>query len=497
MNTQVAQRVVVMGLEGYARDQLVSALSEFGVTPVWVGKPLQSNPELLIELNPNKIIVSLEPSIEPDLEQYSDFLCLPTITVLYDDAETTRTLSGWDLNRWARHMAAKLLDKELLPQQAIIADNVSEGNALEDHSKQWDKPEVVLEAAPNRSVPNADIQVDMESHLTWNDTEHYDTLEINPEELNAALERLNASLSKGFQAEALINFDVAVNPDTPSSILQLPPLENELQEVSFMTNVNSNSINEFSSDDLSALEFDTDFGRNNSSSKSSYVLTLKSEAEHESILQELTNQIAEIPHFDLSKYTLLDPDVDVSNNNTDSNQGSNTANDSKLKPMLLVISGLGAPAPMRTLLGGIEVNFNGIIVFSHDIDSIQLPKLCDQLQKISKIPMQLPETDEFLKNGNIYVLNKKQTIQSTSLGYQCIAGHSLSDYILQMDPNLDIVILSGADALLSHALIQVSSLLHNTHVQAPDDCFDPSLVQLLVNMGAPLVSHDVLEKWFN
>jgi chemosensory pili system protein ChpB (putative protein-glutamate methylesterase) len=519
MKTQVAQRVVVMGLEGSARDQLVSALSEFGVTPVWVGKPLQSNPELLLELNPNRVIVSLEPSIEPDLEPYSDFLSRSTVTVLYDDAETTRTLSGWDLNRWARHMAAKLLNKELLPQPTSVAVATPEQDVFDDHSIQWDKPIEALHPEATHTIPNADIPVDMESHLAWNDTGHYDTLEINPDELNAALERLNASLSNGSHDEQLVEFELkessvlnaadyhlssttAVTSDasvvSTSSLnsLQLLPLADELHHQSAEPPADLETLSAFSSDKFS-LDFDTEYGRKDSPSQASEVLKFKSKEEHDAILLELTNQVAEIPRFDLSKYALLngESDLDKIQSSDDSFEGVNK--DLKLKPLLLVISGLGGPAAMRMLLGEIKAGFNGVIVISHDIDSVQLPKLRDQLQKISKIPMLIPETDEFLKNGNIYVLNKQQTIQSTSLGYQCIAGLSLSSYILQMDPNVDIVILSGADALLSQALIQVGSLLQNIHVQAPDDCFEPSLAQLLVNIGTPLVDHDILEQWFN
>ena len=34
---------------------------------------------------------------------------------MFDDAEVTAKLDGWDLNRWARHIAAKLLGSEALP----------------------------------------------------------------------------------------------------------------------------------------------------------------------------------------------------------------------------------------------------------------------------------------------------------------------------------------------------------------------------------------------
>ena len=220
-------------------------------------------------------------------------------------------------------------------------------------------------------------------------------------------------------------------------------------------------------------------------------------ADGDAVLRELTNQAADIPYYDLSKYTLVEYELAADNTSRQDDQAEIGRSDSDLKPLLLVLSGLGGPAAMRKLLGLINENFAKIIVVSHEIDAPQLPKLRDQLQKITKIPMLLPVMDEFLKNGNIYILNKKQTIQSTSLGYQCIAGQSLSGFILKMDHDVDIAVLSGADELLSQPLIQANSLLSNIHVQAPDECFEPALAQLLVNIGAPLLDNDVLEHWFN
>jgi CheB methylesterase len=475
MKTQVAQRVIILGLEGPAREQLVNALSDYGVMPLWVGKPSQTNPEQMAEYNPNKVIVSLEPTIEMDLEPYSDLLSRTTVTVLYDDAEITRSLSGWDLNRWARHLAAKLLGKELLPARAKTSE-AKEDDAGLDFSIDWEPgPEVQPRVEP---VEVAVVAPEIaETHVAWQDTGHYDALEINSDELNAELEKLNASLSRGAaMSEA-------------SDSLQLTSFTEPLSDEPM--NYDEAKLPEYS------LEFVTDYGRTEELPSAEDAASTHSSADREAILRELTNQVAEIPRFDLSKYALVDADPVVEASETQNLQDGNPQSEFESRPLILVISGLGGPTALRKLLQQVNAGFSKIIVISHEIDVMQLEKLRDQLQKISKIPMLLPLTDEFLKKGNIYILNKKQTIQSTSLGYQCIAGNGLSGYILQMDHDVDIVILSGADEQLSQPLIQVSSLLNNLHVQAPDECFEPALAQLLINTGAPLLDHDVVEHWFN
>jgi chemosensory pili system protein ChpB (putative protein-glutamate methylesterase) len=521
MKTAVAQRVVVMGREGPARDQLITALSELGVTPVWVGKPVQSNPEQLAEMNPNRVIVSLEPLIEVELEPYSDFLSQPSVTVLYDDAEITGGLSGWDLKRWARHMAAKLLGRDVLPPAppGSVPEAVEAESPFSGSLPSWNVSETDQQAADG-----ADDSAEPPAHAAWQVTEHYETLEIDSDELNAELEKLSQNLSKGFNRDEILDLSFEQKPVTE-------------QELSFATEAFSNKT--FSSElELSLVDFDDEpdesasdriggqskppapefqvleefalqdadtshgvvpvSGLTESPADSDALLAFQSEDDYAAFFSELTNQSAQIPNYDLSKLSL---EGDERSDGPGSAAGSGVHGDDSdlpnLKTMFLVISGLGGPVAVRTLLGQINTGFSGILAVAHDIEAGQLPKLRDQFQKITEVPISIPESEEFLKTGNIYLLPKKHTLLSTSLGYQCIPGASLAGYIDQMDHNAEILILSGADALLAQQLIQVSALINNIHVQSPEDCFEPTLAQILVNVGAPVMSQDVTAQWFN
>lgn len=522
MKTAVAQRVVVMGREGQARDQLVAALSELGVTPVWVGKPVQSNPEQMSELNANRVIVSLEPSIEPELEPYADFLSRSAITVLYDDAETTRNLSGWDLKRWARHMAAKVLGRDMLPQ----APRGSEPETAKPDESAADAGAYDALPAWNRSQASnddAEAASALQTHSAWQDTEHYDELAIDPDELNAALEKLSQSLSAGFNQDEILELSFEQKPvgeneqaatDAPApagktfsaeldfgfdgfnSTMDLIPMDAVDGESADVPQIDLRLSDGFTLQEADGI---SDAGLVHEgpevSAEPEGALAFQSDADYAALFSSLTDQAADIPAYDLSKFTLAD----------DINAGSHDAarageeHDPALdrKTMYLVISGLGGPVAVRTLLGQVSSGFQGILAIAHDIEAGQLPKLRDQFQKITDVPITVPESDEFLKTGNIYLLPRKHTLQSTSLGYQCIPGASLAGYIDQMDHNAEILILSGADALLAQQLIQVSAVVNNIHVQQPAECFEPTLAQILVNVGAPVIDQDVTAQWFN
>jgi chemotaxis response regulator CheB len=108
-------RVALLARPGAARDQVHKALTELGATLVAEGDPADLDPDEVARLKPNLMLVSLEPAIESALERFDDLLSTDGVEVMYDDAEVTRQLEGWDLNRWARHIASKLLGRDLMP----------------------------------------------------------------------------------------------------------------------------------------------------------------------------------------------------------------------------------------------------------------------------------------------------------------------------------------------------------------------------------------------
>lgn len=119
-------RVALLARAGAARDQLRRALDELGASLVAEGDPAELDPAEVIGKSPTLVIVSLEPAIESALDRFDDLMSLPNVEVMYDDADVTRQLDGWDLNRWARHLAAKLLGRDILPPAPGGADPMPE-----------------------------------------------------------------------------------------------------------------------------------------------------------------------------------------------------------------------------------------------------------------------------------------------------------------------------------------------------------------------------------
>lgn len=128
--SEVATRVAVLGVEGDARAQLRRALAEFGADIAIEGDPRQLDPAAVSSASPAFILVSLDDAIEDALDSWQDLFDNPEITVIFDEAAVTRELGGWELARWARHLASKLLGDQtaILPAPPAHAERLPQSD---------------------------------------------------------------------------------------------------------------------------------------------------------------------------------------------------------------------------------------------------------------------------------------------------------------------------------------------------------------------------------
>lgn len=126
-------RVALLARAGESRDQLRTALQDLGAELVCEGDPAELDPGAVSSLQPKVMVVSLEPATEAALDKFDDLLGSASIEVVYDDAEASAKLTGWDLNRWARHLAAKIIGTDLMPP-------VPEGSAMAAQDAWQPKP---------------------------------------------------------------------------------------------------------------------------------------------------------------------------------------------------------------------------------------------------------------------------------------------------------------------------------------------------------------------
>lgn len=135
-------RVALLAKAGESRNQLRTALQDLGAELVCEGDPSELSLGAVSDLDPKVMVVSLEPSIEAALDKFDTLLSSANVEVVYDDAEVSGKLEGWDLNRWARHLAAKIIGTDLMPP----VPNGSAMAAQDEWQPQPGAPETPAEA---------------------------------------------------------------------------------------------------------------------------------------------------------------------------------------------------------------------------------------------------------------------------------------------------------------------------------------------------------------
>lgn len=89
----------------YLRD----ALKALGARIVHEGAATTVEQQMLLDAGADVVVVNLDDEVEAHLDRVYDALDESRHRVIFNDAEASRGLSGWDQARWARHLAAKLM----------------------------------------------------------------------------------------------------------------------------------------------------------------------------------------------------------------------------------------------------------------------------------------------------------------------------------------------------------------------------------------------------
>jgi chemotaxis response regulator CheB len=88
---------------------LKHALSDLGATVVYDAPAATFDRGALDASGARVVVVNLDPDVEEEIDHIYDLLEDDSLNVIFNDAEVSSRLEGWDQARWARHLAAKIL----------------------------------------------------------------------------------------------------------------------------------------------------------------------------------------------------------------------------------------------------------------------------------------------------------------------------------------------------------------------------------------------------
>jgi chemosensory pili system protein ChpB (putative protein-glutamate methylesterase) len=180
-------------------EQLRQALQERGARIVHEGGVASLSRDLLDRVGAEVLVVNLDDSADDALDQLYEVIDTDLPRVVFNDAQASRTLTGWDRARWARHLAVKVMaGGDLDPPRPDDARSI--------------------EIAPAVAVPPASNEAD--SRSSAEPAEHAGTVEllssshsqvtqVSPAQAAAIFDGLERELNAHAEAAALPHDDAA------------------------------------------------------------------------------------------------------------------------------------------------------------------------------------------------------------------------------------------------------------------------------------------------
>lgn len=546
-------RVALLARAGAARDQLRRALTEAGAEIVAEGDPADLDPKDVAEKMATVYLVSLEPSIEKSIDRFDGLFAAPGVEVMFDDAEVTGKLDGWDLNRWARHVASKLLGAAELPPVPSGADFMVEDVTLRpglpptpaelmDHAKLEDYTADTSELAdwvPTSPslTPGAELGASGDSagetNFSWDGSQQAESADGESEF------KLDTDLGIDLDLGEL-DFAPTPDPVEPRHDEPLSPILGD--DMDFSQSVRFSSFSDEQQETLGDLDADVaqlaaqleafekadqriapaepDFARAAKPDKRAPARepALEAAAVAKPVVEAAAAPPprAAVAGFDFSNLSLtpMEDESAMAPPIVAEFPAVTEPLVSKADPLslesgapahvglgaVLILAGLGGPDAVRQLLSSLPEKLSVPVLLYQHLEVGKHERLVEQLAKISRLPVTLATDGSGPAAGKVTLLpaGMTATVAGNSLRF---VGGNLSQLIDALPPEESMVIvLSGADAQLVPQILSLKQKGGQALAQDPEVCFDATAAEAMRREGAAVypalgLARQIASRW--
>ncbi|KRE88552.1 hypothetical protein ASG87_08180 [Frateuria sp. Soil773] len=194
---ETATAVALLFDDGVLGEQLRAALAERGARIVHEGGLASLSRQCLLEAGADVLVVNLDDDDDAALDRLYEAIEGDRPRVVFNDAQASRSLDGWDRARWARHLAMKVLAVgDADPPRPAGAREVETAApaAMPEPAEAMHETaeEAVAEAAVADDEPSAPADVVDDLTATSGDAVHHERTAAASETLAAELEALLA-----------------------------------------------------------------------------------------------------------------------------------------------------------------------------------------------------------------------------------------------------------------------------------------------------------------
>lgn len=433
-----APRVVVLGRPGEAQQQLQHALNELGAETLAVGDFDQLDPVKMRDQQPDVWLVSMDESTDATrLERWQPLFDDPDATVVFDDADVTRRLSGWDLARWARHLAAKVLGREdVLPPVSPDAERLPRAQASEEDSASSGSGLSLMDDADFAAL-SASFDAERK--------QSEEAIEAPP--AMALDDLLRAHSDDDHDAGTAKAQGDAGGTAAPAAAA--PSFDS----------------------DLSLLDIDTDLSAPRRAAAAKATASIDTSGFS---LEPLDN--TEAVHAAATPHAVTG---DVAGSATHTGG------------LIAIVAGLGGPDAVRQFLAALPTSLPVPVLLWQHLDAGKHDRLVQQLAKATMLPVYLAKAGDIAQPGAVAVMSTGLVTSSDDgLRFAAGDGGASQGLVPALDnPATVIVVLSGAEPAIVDRARTLSAHGGTVLVQTPATCFDSTAASALdahgVTVGLP------------
>lgn len=507
-------KVALLGRPGPAREHLRNALASLGGQITIEGEPGELAPAQVAATGPSVVVVSLDAAMEDQLDEWDELFDTEGLNVIYDEAATTSQLDGWDLARWARHLAAKILghDRTLPPApegaEAVhgAVDWIPSPGGPISPAVQMDAERLedyAVEAVDHAgSVPVADDPRtgadDAPGELSWsNDLTAIEAEELELDDEVAALMAQHDAhagqdgilrfdeftVADGEDGSDGLDLDIDIDTGSAQGDEQPREAEGEPEVAAVIEGIGEAGSTAASGDEQADEEQAADGPRLSFGRELSLVMD-----DADDDVQAADSRGAPAPASAAAATMSFDELAAAFElEDVGSEEGEETpAAVAPVGGLVVLLAGMGGPDALRQLLSALPKRIPVPIVVWQQLNAGTHDRLASQLSKTGKVETALAVIGEPPRAGRVYILPPGVGVDCSE-GLQFVADPaspaSLIKALAPLGDSATVVALSGTEG--TWLADSESWLAQGGHLlaQSPATCFEASACESLVKQG--------------
>jgi chemosensory pili system protein ChpB (putative protein-glutamate methylesterase) len=424
--------VALLARPGQARERLREALHQVGAAIVLEDDPGAIDAQTLADAAPDAVLIALEPAIEDALERLDAALDLPGLTVIFDEAELAARREGWEAQRWARHLAAKLQG-----HQDVLPPGRETDTGLQ--------PEPGLPATPAQLHEGAPIGFHVEEAASFATTVPGDSFYAwqPPADAAPGFEDLQ------FSREQIAAGDV-VTPAAVSATVTATEAASAAAPASAPPPLPASAWSLVDDDAPLVVQARAPLSQMQISTEGLSLVALDSEEE------------STIDNAAAAAVTVA--------------QGA-----------VLVMAGIGGPDAIRRLLAALPPDFPQPLLVQLRLDGGRYGNLVKQIARVSALPVLLAEAGQAVGVGNVYILPDDVGVRSgETAGLRFVAQQAGASVVGGLPAaHSAVLLLSGSDPHQVEEVLALAAQGAWVAGQTGDGCYDPAAAAQLISRGHP------------